>query len=302
MARSQIGKLGVQNLAARCIGASCLAIIIASLCGGCAEPSGGVASSDAAGPAGGQRSGTIRVTGSSTIAPLMAEIGKRFEAINPLVRVEVQTGGSSRGIADARRELNDIGMVSRALNPDELDLHHFPIARDGVCVILHSENPVAELTVEQIAKIYTGAIRNWRDVGGSDHAITVVNKADGRSTLEVFTEFFHLQSDEIRADVIIGDNAHGIKTVAGNPYAIGYVSIGTAAIERDSGVPIKLLPIHGVEASVQNVAAGRFPISRTLNLVTKTPPSGLVRELLDLAQSPRVHEIVEELSFVPAEN
>lgn len=286
------------------LGASSLGILvaIACLCGGCAEPTGATSLGDAAEHEREPHRSTIRVTGSSTIAPLMAEIGKRFETENPSVRVEVQTGGSSRGIADARRGLSDIGMVSRDLHREESDLHSFTIARDGVCVILHSKNPVAELSDEQITKIYAGEIRNWRDVGGDDHPITVVNKAQGRSTLEVFVDFFHLRSDEIRADVIIGDNAHGIKTVAGNPHAIGYVSIGTAEFDRDSGASIKLLPIHGIEASVQNVAAGRFPISRTLNLVTKTAPSGLVRELLDLSQSARVHAIVEELSFVPAEN
>src|SRR5262245_56353537 len=77
------------------------------------------------------------LTGSSTIAPLAGEIGKRFESLHPGVRVDVQTGGSSRGASDLRQGLNDIGMLSRPLNDDEKDLIAFPIANDGVCVILH---------------------------------------------------------------------------------------------------------------------------------------------------------------------
>src|SRR5262249_48034346 len=94
--------------------------------------------------------GKIVLTGSSTVAPLAAEIGKRFEALHPGVRVDVQTGGSSRGIADARQGLADIGMVSRALKPEENDLHAFAIARDGVCIIVHRENPVRTLTDQQV--------------------------------------------------------------------------------------------------------------------------------------------------------
>ncbi|MEX0717417.1 MAG: phosphate ABC transporter substrate-binding protein [Planctomycetaceae bacterium] len=246
------------------------------------------------------RRGTrITLTGSSTVAPLMSEIGKRFERRHPGVRVDVQTGGSSRGVADVRDGLAEIGMISRDLAADEADLHAFVIARDGVCVILHAENPVASLTNEQVAGIYTGRIDDWSDVGGPDAPVTVVNKAEGRSTLEVFTAYFAIDPREIRADIVIGDNEQGIKTIAGNRHAIGYVSIGAAEYGREHGVPIKLLPIDGVEASVRRVADGTFPLSRRLHLVTASPPRGLVQELIDFAQSLEVHDVVEELSFVP---
>lgn len=245
---------------------------------------------------------TIRLTGSSTVGPLMSEIGKRFERQHPGVRVDVQLGGSSRGITDARRELCDIGMISRDVGADEADLHAFAIAHDGVGLVVHADNPVAVLTEQQVVGIYTGRIGNWKDVGGKDAPITVVHKAEGRSTLQVFTEFFRIRNRDIEADVVIGDNQQGIKTVAGNPHAIGYVSIGTADFVQSLGTPIKLLSLAGVEASVANVASGAFPISRTLNLVTASPPRGLVKELIELAQSAEVHDLVEEQSFVPITN
>ena len=96
----------------------------------------------------------LTLTGASTVAPLMADIAKRFEQANPHVRVDVQTGGSSRGVADARRGTADIGMVSRALNADEGDLTAYPIALDGVAMILHRDNPLPALTEEQIVAIY----------------------------------------------------------------------------------------------------------------------------------------------------
>jgi phosphate transport system substrate-binding protein len=239
------------------------------------------------------------LTGASTIAPLATELGKRFEELHPGVRVDVQTGGSSRGVSDLRQGLNDIGMVSRPLNDDEKDLHAFAIANDGVSIILHKSNPVTALKNDQIVAIYTGKITDWKDVGGPDAKITVVNKAEGRSTLELFCHHFKLKNADIKAHVVIGDNEQGIKSVAGNPNAIGYVSIGTAEYDIEHGTPIKLLPVGGVAATTANVANGTFPLSRPLHLVTKTPPEGLVKEFIDFAMSEKVHDLVKGQSFVP---
>jgi len=241
----------------------------------------------------------IVLTGSSTVAPLASEIGKRFESLHPSSRIDVQTGGSSRGIADVRRSLADIGMVSRDLAVDEHDLFAFPIARDGICLVVHRDNPVAALSSEQIVAIYTGEIGNWAEVGGADAEITVVNKAEGRSTLELFLNFFKLENSDIQADVVIGDNEQGIKTVAGNTNAIGYVSIGTAEYDATHGVAIRLLPLDKVAASIENVRNGTFPLSRVLNLVTTSEPRGLTKGFIEFARSAAVHDIVEEQYFVP---
>lgn len=239
------------------------------------------------------------LTGSSTIAPLALEIGKRFEKQNPGVRIDVQSGGSSRGVADARSGLADIGMASRALKPEENDLMAHTIAVDGVGIILHSNNPVQSLTDEQIKAIYTGRITNWKEAGGKSARIIVVNKAEGHSTLELFLHHFTLKNSDIKAQVVIGDNQQGIKTVAGNPVAIGYVSIGTAEFEAAQGTPIKLLPMEGVAATVANVRDGRFPLSRPLNLVTKGAATGLAKRFIDFARSGAVNDLVESQFFVP---
>lgn len=244
------------------------------------------------------RGGRLILTGSSTIGPLANEIGKRFEQVHPGVRVDVQTGGSGRGVSDARQGLSDIGMVSRELKEDEHDLQAFPIARDGVCIILNRENPVEKLTDAQVVSIYTGKTANWKEVGGKEESITVVNKAEGRSTLELFLHYFKLDNQDVKAQVIIGENEQGIKTVAGNPNAIGYVSIGTAEFEAKQGVPIKLLPVGGVAANIENVRNETFPLARPLNLVTKSTPSGLVMEFIDFARSPEVKDLVEKQYFV----
>lgn len=243
--------------------------------------------------------GKLVLTGSSTVAPLAAEIAKRYEVEHPEARIDVQTGGSSRGIADARQGTADIGMVSRALKVNEKDLQAFTIAKDGISVILNRDNRVQNLSNKQIVDIYTGKITNWKLVGGTDAPITVVNKAEGRSTLELFAEHFKIKTKDIEADVVIGDNEQGIKTIAGNPNAIGYVSIGSGEYAATHKTPIKLLPVEGVTASITNVSKGTFPISRPLNLVTKTTPTGLQKSFIDFARSPQVQDIVEEQYFVP---
>lgn len=243
--------------------------------------------------------GKLVITGSSTMAPLVAEIGKRFERLHPGTRIDVQTGGSSRGIADTVNGLADIGMVSRALKPQEHALHGATIAHDGITMILHQDNPVLDLSNEHIKAIYSGAITNWKAVGGLDAPITVVNKAEGRSTLELFLQYFQLSNRAIRAHVIIGDNEQGIKTIAGNPHAIGYVSVGTAQYDATHEVPIRLLPLQHIPATLETLHNGTFPLSRPLTLVSKIPPTGLAQTFIDFSRSSAVHDLILKQYFVP---
>jgi len=241
------------------------------------------------------------LTGSSTIAPLTAELGRRFEALRPGVEVDVQSGGSSRGIHDAREGLADLGMVSRALTAEEADLHAYTIALDGVALITHRSNPVAALKRAEIIAIYTDRINRWSAIGGPDRPITVVNKAEGRSTLDLFLAHFGLRNSEVKPDVVIGDNAQGLKTVAGNPWSIGYVSIGSAEYEATHGGPIRLLPLDGVEASMATVRNGTYPLTRPLNLVTRGPAPGLALAFIEFARSEAARAIVEQQFFVPVD-
>lgn len=243
--------------------------------------------------------GRLVITGSSSVAPLVGEIAKRFETQNPGIRVDVQSGGSSRGIADARSGLAHVGLVSRSLKSDEKDLMPHTIAMDGIGIIVHKSNSLVVLSDAQIKAIYQGQIKNWKEVGGKDLAITVVNKAEGRSTLELFLLYTGLKNSEIKAQVVIGDNQQGIKSVAANPGAIGYVSIGAAEYEENNGTLIRLMALRGVAATVTNVKDGKFPLSRPLNLVTKGAPTGLVKRFVDFATSGAVNDLVEAQFFVP---
>lgn len=241
----------------------------------------------------------ITVVGSSTIAPLMSEMAKRFEQANPGIRVDVQAGGSARGLLEVRQGTAQVGMVSRALKADEADVSKLLVARDGVGIIVHRVNPIKEISRAQIVDIFSGKLTNWQQLGGADVPITVVSKAEGRSTLESFSSYFGLAYRDIRAQVVIGDNQQGVQTVAGAAGAIGYVSIGSAEFEARNGAAIKLLPFDGHTPSTAQVAAGTYPITRELNLVFKAPATPAVRALLDLAASPKSADLVVGQFMVP---
>lgn len=243
---------------------------------------------------------TVTITGSSTVAPLVADAAQRYDASRPGVRVEVQTGGSSRGIADAASGLADFGMASRVLTSEEASsLVSHTVAVDGVCVIVHRDNPVSGLSKEQLISIFTKETVNWSEVGGDDAPIVVANKAEGRATLEVFLEYLGLDNADVAADLVVGENLHAINSVVGSPNAISYVSIGTASSEAGSGTPIKLVAADGVEATMETVAEGSFPITRPLILVNSGEPSPAAQAFLDYLLSNEIHDIVEKHFYVP---
>lgn len=271
-----------------------LALVSAALLTGCSEAASHAMSDSSA------LAGRLVVTGSSTIAPLADELARRFERRHPAVRVEVHSGGTSRGIADVRAGAADLGMASRDLGADERDLTAYPIARDGICWIVHPSNAVPSLREDQIRAIYTGRVTRWSEVGGRDAPITVVSKAEGRATLEVFLAALHLAASDLAVDVVVGENEQAIKTVAGNANAIGFVSIGTAEVDVREGVAIRMLPARGVDACLENVENGTFPMTRSLHLIVASDPSPLARAFLDFARSAEVHDIIRAQSFAPA--
>ncbi len=242
---------------------------------------------------------TITVTGSSTIAPILLEMARAYEHSTTAVRVDVQTGGSARGIADVRQGRAEIGMVSRAAKADETDIEWRLVANDGLAIVVHRDNPVPALAADQVRALYRGEIGDWSAVGGKAGPVTLVHKAEGRSTLELFLGFFGLVNTQVKPHAIVGDNLQGVQTVAANPTAIGYVSIGTAETAVADGAAIRLLPFNGVAATVANVANGSYPLLRPLHLVTKQPVAAHVAAFLAFATSKDADRFITEQAFVP---
>lgn len=241
----------------------------------------------------------LQLTGSSTMAPLMVEVAKRFQALHPGIQIDVQMGGSGRGVSDARLGKADIGMVSRALGETEHDLYAMPIARDGVTVIVHKDNPVNALSDRQLLDVYTGKIANWRQLGGRDAPLRVLASTQTGASAELFSHYLKLPYEQIEAQERIGPNAERIAAVAADPHAIIWVSVGEAERKARMGVPIKLLAVGGIAATSKNVRSGNYPISRPLSLVTRGTPTGAARAFIEFCVSSQVTDLVLAFDFVP---
>ena len=145
------------------------------------------------------------------------------------------------------------------------------------------------------------AIDDWSSVGGTAGPITVVNRAAGRSELELVTEFLELEPSAIAADVVAGENQQCLKLLESDPSALVYMSVGAALYEASRGASVRLLPLDGVAPSMGSVAAGTFPLSRPLILVTRGETSPLAQRFLAYALSSDVYDLIEGQSFVPAD-
>lgn len=240
------------------------------------------------------------ITGSSTMTPLMRDLAQRFRALHPGVKITVEAGGSGRGVQDTIAGRADIGMVSRALKPGEKkDLFAITIARDGIAFVVHRDNPVRAITREQIIAVFQGRLTNWKALGGRDRPIHVVTRSPGHSSLGIVTEYCGMQAEEIKARRVAGDNPEAQQSVFDDPDAITFFSFGLALDAAQKGKPLKVLAVDGVPATAGELRAGTYPLSRPLNLLTRTVPAGAARAFIEFVQSPAAHAAIEEYDFVP---
>jgi phosphate transport system substrate-binding protein len=243
----------------------------------------------------GSISGNIQLAGSTSVQPLAEELAGLFMEQYPEVKIDVQGGGSSAGIKAASDGIADIGMASRELKDEEKDLglNATVIAKDGIAVIVNPTNKVGDLTLENIKKIFTGEIANWKEIGGADAAIVVVNREEGSGTRGAFEELVLGKETKFTDKAAIQNSTGSVRTaVASDPNAIGYVSMG--ALEKS----VKAVKVGGIEINSNNVVNGTYKISRPFLFLTKGEPKDLTKKFIDLILSDEGQKIVEE-DFVP---
>ena len=240
------------------------------------------------------------ITGSSTLEPLIADLGRRFERIAPEARIIVEAGGSGRGISDAISGKADIGMVSRALKADEKkQLFAITVARDGVAMVVHRNNPVRAITRDQLEGVLLGRISNWKELGGQAAPIHLITRTAGRGVLDLVSEYAHVKPEQFKATRATGDNAEALAALLADPNGMLILSFGFTLDSIQRGKPIRALTLDGVPATSAELRAGTYPISRPLNLVTRDVPEGLARQFIEYVQTPASRPVIEQFDFIP---
>lgn len=260
-----------------------LLVVMAALIG-CAK------SGDQANENGEGLSGTVKVAGSTSVQPLVDELAEFFMDENPDVNISVQGGGSSAGVEAANTGTAQIGTSSRELKESEkgYGLTETVIAKDGIGVVVNSKNQVADLTLDQIKKIFSGEIKDWSEVGGKQGPITVVVREEGSGTRGAFEEIV-LKDARVIPGAIVQNSTGAIKTaVSTNDSAIGFISLGSI----DSGV--KALKVGGVEPAESTVLDGSYKIARPFLFLTKGETNATTKAFIDFVLSTEGQKIVSE--------
>jgi phosphate transport system substrate-binding protein len=244
---------------------------------------------------------TLTITGSTTVQPIVSKAAEVYMDKHSKVDVQVSGGGSSHGIQAVGSGVADIGMASRQIKSTETQsypgLVEHVIAKDGIAVIVHPSNSINSLTLEGIRGIFNGTYTDWSQVGGASGTIVVVNRDSASGTREFFWKEV-LHKDDFVATAQEYNSNGGVKTaVSSTPLAIGYVGLGFL------DATVKDIEINVDEtlykATVENVLAGTYPISRNLYVYTKGEPTGLSKEFIDFILSDEGQQIVEDEGFIP---
>ena len=249
-----------------------------------------------AAPATKELSGTVATDGSTSMEKVIGALGESFMAENPNVTFTYNPTGSGSGIQAVSEGRCDIGLSSRALKDDEKasGLKETTLALDGIAIIVNPQNPVKDLTLEQIAKIYTGEITNWKDVGGNDAEIVLIGREAGSGTRDGFESITDTK-DACQYRQELTSTGDVITTVSQNPNAIGYASL--AAI-KDS---VKALTVNGVAPTEATVKDGTYLVQRPFVLVTKegVALSETAQKFFDFATSADAASIISAAGAVP---
>lgn len=237
---------------------------------------------------------TINILGSTSVQPIAEQMAEEYNLKGLGVQVLVQGVGSSQGITAVNSGTTEIGSTSRDLKDDEkkFNLKEHIIAYDCIAVIVSPNNPLKNLTKDQLTKIYNGEIVNWKDLGGEDKKIDVVNREEGSGTRTAFQE--NLGLTELISDSISFDSTGAVKTtVAGNDSAIGYISLG---VLDDTVLAVS---IDGVVPTAENVKNKSYSIWRPFILLTKGTVTPEVQAFIDYTTSAEAQAIVEEDHYLP---
>ena len=278
-----------------------MAATVLAACGstGASSNAGSAAFYAPAGSAAGtQLSGSVSTNGSTSMEKVIGAINEQFMADNQGVTVTYDATGSGTGIEAVSNGTCDIGLSSRALKDEETanGLTGTTVALDGIAVIVNADSPVADLSVEQIADIFTGKVTDWSAVGGTSGEIACIGREAGSGTRDGF-ESITGTKDSCKLSQELTSTGAVIEAVKNSPNAIGYASL--SSVEGKDG--IKAVTVGGVECSEATVLDGSYVIQRPFVLVTKdgTPLSEAAQAYFNFATSSAANDLIKAAGAVP---
>lgn len=267
----------------------CAAVMALSLFAGCGQKANDNGTTAAG--------GTVATDGSTSMEKVIGALGESFMEANKGTTFTYNPTGSGSGIQAVSEGRCDIGLSSRALKDDEKasGLKETIVALDGIAIIVNPQNPVKDLSLEQIAKIYTGEITNWKDVGGNDADIVLIGREAGSGTRDGFESITDTK-DKCQYRQELTSTGDVITAVSQNPNAIGYASLSAV---KDS---VKALTVGGVAPTEATVKDGSYVVQRPFVLVTKdgTKLSDTAQKFFDFATSADAVSIINQAGAVAA--
>lgn len=262
-------------------------------------------------PTGNSGSGTLTISGSATLQPLSERWVEEFNKANPGTNISVKGGGSGQGISNLINKSTDIANSSRKMKDEEmkqaeakgLKIQEIPVAKDGITIIVNPKNPIKSLTLEQLADIYTGKTKDWKELGGTPGKIVAIGRDSSSGTYDFFKEDV-LKKADYRSDMISNKANPAIGTgVAQSTGAIGYIGVAFAGEYVKAG-KVKEVPISfkageaPVFPTVENVHSGKYPISRSLYNYISGEPEGTAKAYLDFVRSEEGQKIVADQGYI----
>jgi len=251
----------------------------------------------------------ITIKGSDTMVHLVSSWAESFMQQNPEIEVSVTGGGSGTGIAAILNGTTDICAASRKIKDKELELalrknihpNELAVARDGIAVVVHPDNPVKELTLEQLSRIFAGQSLRWSDVGGPAEEIIVLSRESSSGTYVFFQEMVLKKQDYIQDAKLLPATSSIIQSVSTDKWAIGYVGLGYALAAKDK---VKIIAVKegdtsaAVMPSDETVKTGQYPIARPLYFYLNGEPKGTVKKFVDFCLSAEGQAVVTDAGYV----
>ena len=238
----------------------------------------------------------VTTDGSTSMEKVIGALGESFMEANKGTTFTYNPTGSGSGITAVQEGTCDIGLSSRALKDEEKSagLKETVLAYDGIAIIVHPDNPVSDLSVEQIAKLYTGEITNWKDVGGDDGEIVLIGREAGSGTRDGFESIVDVKDSCKYAQELTATGAV-ISAVEANPLAIGYASLSAV------GDTVKMVTVGGVECSEETVKDGSYEVQRPFVFVTNKSVtlSEQAQAFFDFATSADAADLIRTAGAVP---